>query len=949
MTGTFVGLLLTVLAGAGTALYRLVLRYRRSVARESQSFLRYIAGSVRLSVGRRVKKSLAAQFGVRRYAELKLATFPSRLYVPSVDDAAIDIDTAYVRLSLSGARHRVTDDALLADDIGAVLLFGDPGSGKSSLTKKLFRQACRQAYRRPDVHRLPVHVELRNLDWTAARTSGRDAGTWLREELFDLASRVEGTHDPLFTLDAWAGRNGLLVLLDGMDEVPERCLDFAIDAIRGLTTALRGRSTRTSVIVTARTQLRGALSRGFLGGMNAVYTVEPFTAADIFEFLRKWPYPQGRSGEAQRILNTLLEHRTLAEMCGNPLILSMYVAQDQRYARSPNLGSARLPDTRTDFYRTVIGELLVHRHSQQFGSGQGTTETRRAREELLGRIALDHLHAGDEPANSLSWRDAVATTRRLTGLPTETRAEAHLRALAVDTGVFTEERVGESFRFMHLTLCEYLAAVEASESGSPSFADLLDAVAQPDGSWSARLSEVVVFTTTLFKRSERLLALAELRSRGAPPDLVLRAARECQAYQSEVFRLCVADLRDHLAGVDVTRWDEDWFAALRLLITAVDEARRSERAADLDDTEVLLRALTGLDPRRLDRVFEMWLEFHPAESLATARLLERLDPDFDLTGRFVAAMDRVELLTHAISRVSTLADDHAHWTLLLAEAALITPLVAQRLSKEPPPAAAPRREETTWATTGAAKETLLGWVLSRAVEQFPTLLERTRRAVPRVGLLRAVPPGDVPELPTAATGVTAVRFARISLLVGVGGLLSLVLSALTSLSGTALAFGVVFPTSAAFTALIALAAMNATGVSLTLLNLSPRTPGNVPRYVLVSANGTTELYVSGSWTGPAQVSLDVLRERLRAEPLPTVCGNAGLDLRGMAPARQAVYLLTEVIKFERTAPLAGEWPTPRRAGAFRLLYLLALPQRYRRNVLMPSDLTSANPTAAASE
>ncbi|MEJ2858574.1 MULTISPECIES: hypothetical protein [unclassified Saccharothrix] len=101
-----------------------------------------------------------------------------------------------------------------------------------------------------------------------------------------------------------------------------------------------------------------------------------------------------------------------------------------------------------------------------------------------------------------------------------------------------------------------------------------------------------------------------------------------------------------------------------------------------------------------------------------------------------------------------------------------------------------------------------------------------------------------------------------------------------------------------------------------------------------------------SWTGPERVQPDTRRDRRRPEPLPTFYGQVGLDLRGMGPARQATYLLTGMVEFDRMVPLEGEWPAPRRRGAFRLLYVLALPKRYRPHVLIPHLLMSQSAVVA---
>lgn len=935
--------------GGVTPLVAFFRRYRRSVAREFQPFGGYLAGTMRLSVGRFVSTALARQFGVRRFAELKLENFDTHLFVPSVDDARIEIDTAYVRLSLSSmAEQRVPDEVLLADGTGSALLFGDPGSGKSSLTKKLFRQSCRQAYSAPAASRLPVHLELRTLDWHSAAGDGEEAGTWLRAELLRTASAVRGMHDPRFAIDAWSRRNGLFVLLDGLDEVPGNRLSFAVDAIRGLTASLRGESPRTKVIVTARTQLRGALPRGFLSGMNAVYELQPFSPADIFEFLRNWPYHRDRNEEAQRIFTTLLAYGTLAEMCGNPLVLSMYVAQDQRYANSENLQTVRLPDTRTEFYRSVVGELLQHRRSQQLGLGQGGSELRHRREELLGRIALDHLYRGDDPPNAISWRAAVATTRALGRHESDDEAEAYLRALSLDTGVFTEERIGESLRFIHLSLCEYLAAKEISESGEPGFADLVTAMLRPaDGQDTGRLAEVVVFTSTLLKRSERLPALAELTAQGAPPELVIRAVRECQAYGSAPFEASVDELETSLAATAPESWDAAWFGAVRLLVACFDELGR---LGGRNRTEDLLKRLTNDDPERFERLFGLWLRFSPAEAFTVAELFERVGDRFDQVERLLDAMDQNELLTYAVARVTDAAEDLTTWALLLAEAALRDRLVAETLHRLGSVGVGTRRDGGTWETAGAAANTLLGSVLTVATDGYETLDPNTRHAMSRVGVLA----GSTTPASTAgpagiwfsAGQVGLARAIALLALLAVAGLVAVFFAGVgfvVALVGASVAGGI-FATASADLGPVQGKRQGreqkaTTDMRKAMLNLGDSTLRPFPPSVRFVAAGdtTTTIYCRGH----DEEFIPQAEFLPRPLPLPTVVTtDVGLlvDLRGLSPQVQAVYLLDGAFPFAEG--FETDVPVPPRDGftLVRLLALLAAPGRYHRHVLLRNDV-----------
>ncbi|UOX92557.1 NACHT domain-containing protein [Amycolatopsis sp. FBCC-B4732] len=930
-------------------------RYRRSVAREFQPFGGYLAGTLRLSVGRLVSTALARQFGVRRFAELKLESFDTHLFVPSVDNARIEIDTAYVRLSLSRRTDlRVSDEDLLAGKTGSALLFGEPGSGKSSLTKKLFRQSCRQLYSVPATSRLPVHLELRTLDWHASGADGAEPGAWLRSELIRTASAVRGMHDPRFAIDAWSRRNGLFVLLDGLDEVPGNRLGFAVEAIRGLITSLRGETPHTKVIVTARTQLRGALPRGFLSGMNAVYELQPFSPADIFEFLRKWPYPRDRHEEAQRIFTTLLGHGTLAEMCGNPLVLSMYVAQDQRYANSENLQTVRLPDTRSDFYRSVVGELLQHRRAQQLGLGQGSSELRR-REELLGRIALDHLYRRDDPPNAISWRDAVATTRELGRHGSDDEAEEYLRALSLDTGVFTEERTGESLRFIHLSLCEYLAAKEISESGEPAFAELVATMLRPgEKQDTGRLAEVVVFTSTLLKRSERLPALAELSAQGAPPVLVIRAARECQAYGSASFSQSVDELQAVLAATEPEHWDAAWFGAVRLLVACFDEL------AQLDGwhrTDALLKRLTNDDPERFERLFGLWLRFSPADAFKVAELFERVGDRFDQIERLLDAMDQKELLTYAVARVTDAAEDLSSWALLLAEAALRDELVAVTLHGiDSARLSGARRGIVPWETVGVAANTLLGSVLTSATDQFEGADPNTRHALSRVGVLAGTNPLSTIGPDARWFWAGQVRRARTMALMVLLALVGFVLLFFNGAGVLLLTVGLLGAGTIYATALAHLrpptkrsrgARRAAAGTQRAMLSLQRPVVRRFPASIQFVAAGARVTTVYCRRRGEPVPDVGALP---RPMPLPTVVAtSAGLlvDLRGMSTHLQAAYLLGGAFPFVEASETDVAVPVPDRLALLRLIVLLAAPGRWHRHILLRNDLVHQDVEAAA--
>ena len=56
-------------------------------------------------------------------------------------------------------------------------------------------------------------------------------------------------------------------------------------------------------------------------------TLKSFSPSDIYEFLTRWPFKTKKTLHITRIYNELTDRPTLREMCTNPLILAMYVAE----------------------------------------------------------------------------------------------------------------------------------------------------------------------------------------------------------------------------------------------------------------------------------------------------------------------------------------------------------------------------------------------------------------------------------------------------------------------------------------------------------------------------------------------------------------------------------------------------------------------------------------------
>ena len=125
----------------------------------------YLIEGLMYWTGRLLIHSLAARFSLRRYCRLQLQKENQYVHVPSRNDIKLEIDKVFVNLTMEqqGDTGGIYDHATLLSAGPRIRVVGDPGSGKSSLVKRLFRDACREAVSRPSIFRFPVIVELKTL------------------------------------------------------------------------------------------------------------------------------------------------------------------------------------------------------------------------------------------------------------------------------------------------------------------------------------------------------------------------------------------------------------------------------------------------------------------------------------------------------------------------------------------------------------------------------------------------------------------------------------------------------------------------------------------------------------------------------------------------------------------------------------------------------------------
>jgi hypothetical protein len=665
-----------------TLLSVLLLLVLHRLGRFLRKWIAYILDWIFWTSSRFLRRSLSSRLTLRRYCRLELNSVASKfLQVPG--GPPLETDEVFVPLLLDEGRggDRGFSHSTLLEAGTRIRVLGDPGSGKSSLIKRVYRDACREALRSPKKARFPIRIELKDFVPPDHVVSEDALLEWGLEFL-----RTRATTAATFEMDecyvSYRDNGGLLLLLDGLDEVPGTAYDRTAKLTNIISTWLERKTDRNVVVLTMRTQLHRQVSSHFDATFPRALHIRSFTPNDIFRFLTQWPFEQRRAAsDINRIYSDLTDRPTLRDMCGNPLVLAMYVASDQRVS-----DPSELPETRTSFYSQVVDELLIARRGRQLGASHARTALRRQREEILARLALEHLLDVSEPANSLSWQSAVDIATNVLNQPERATVEGYLRDLSTQTGLFEEEREGESLRFIHLTFCEFLAAQEAAHGRSNGWSEVLAAhwrFQEDDGRQSqARLAEVIPFTAGLLSRVHLADTLRDVAELG-DSQIVARCFLETQGYDHEEWSGFAESELQKLAARPSDQWNTDWLTRLHLLSTAVRESERWAQASSSHATkttsEYLFRHLVGADERKLVRIFASYATNDPAASFRLAEvcgvdlLVER--PDL-----LVSACADPPFLALALERAER-ADAASRWPLIFAEAGLRFEIVAETLSE----------------------------------------------------------------------------------------------------------------------------------------------------------------------------------------------------------------------------------------------------------------------------
>jgi hypothetical protein len=361
----------------------------------------------------------------------KSASRPQQIETGETDG----VDTVRVDEAL-GARRRT-------------IVRGEAGSGKTTLLQWLAVSAARQVFSGPleDWNAcVPFFVRLRRF----ARTQLPAPEAWPAEIAPALVGDMPNgwVHEQLR-----AGR--ALVLIDGVDELPELRREDARDWLAGLVTAFPA----ARYLVTSRPP---AVAEDWLDSLTFSSTeLEPMGTRDIQSFIDHWHQAaedngasetdQAVSGDSADVRRLIREQPALHALATSPLLCAMLCALHRNRR-------AQLPRDRVQLYRIAL-DMLLERRDVERRISEDVDLSLREKELLLQALAYSLV------ANQVSDEDREAVIEifrnQLKSMPhVSSNAESVYRYLLTRSGLVREPSA-ERVDFIHRTFQEYLAAKEA--------------------------------------------------------------------------------------------------------------------------------------------------------------------------------------------------------------------------------------------------------------------------------------------------------------------------------------------------------------------------------------------------------------------------------------------------------------------------------------------------------
>ncbi|MEM8569126.1 MAG: NACHT domain-containing protein [Bacteroidota bacterium] len=322
-------------------------------------------------------------------------------------------------------------------------VLGAPGSGKSTFLRRIGLEALKGNTSNYEHHKIPVLIELKRFDSTEIRVEKQ-----IHEEF-----RTCGFPNPESFAKHALRKGKLLILLDGLDEVPNRNLTYVIREIEDFVSHYDN----NRFVVSCRT----AAYNNFLKSFRSI-SIADFDDNQIEQFIFNWFQSKldQESHTAQKCFTLLFhpENSAAKELAQTPLLLTFLCLV---YGRSQSF-----PNNRSTLYGKALNILLEEWISENRIERDPIYKGLYAdlEKELLAKIAYDNFKDGQLFFHKNSIKRQVSDFLADTlDVSKQLNSDAVLRAIEVQQGILVK-RAEDIYSFSHLTLQEYLVAFYISQS-----------------------------------------------------------------------------------------------------------------------------------------------------------------------------------------------------------------------------------------------------------------------------------------------------------------------------------------------------------------------------------------------------------------------------------------------------------------------------------------------------
>jgi energy-coupling factor transporter ATP-binding protein EcfA2 len=544
-------------------------------------------------------------------------------------DAHFLLDTveAFVPVRLVGSTGRPDDLASVISNHDRIVLQGQPGAGKSTITRYIALIMARAAVDKRRYGRLPQELlRLSPMFPLRVELSGCGAGQKVEDRI--LRSIDEDTPQ---LVQQKLEKEPILFLLDGLDEVTNaKRRNQVMDEICNLTYNYTQKGHR--FVVTTRSASYSHRTLG--GGGYGLYRVDELAVdqqeAMVRRYYRIWSTQSSATAaptmwheQANDLIDQLRNNQGLARLGSNPLLLAQICYL--------HFTSATLPSKRHEVYDRIIRHLVSRRD-------RPTPSETEHRVTLLGEIAIAMHQQQDQDWMSRETIEEILAQNHASGTsltrPSSSLAPATVDQIEKEWGILVQRASGASaaarYAFANMSFQEYLAAYAVYRKPHQYWPALRDRL--PDDRWE----EVMLLYAAMPPANQQnpLKSVVEM----------FRTLENADSFKvlCKTGRCLASDRTPPLP------WHDEVFQALR------------GRSYEEDESGVkALEVLCQIEPEGSDLILERVLgKSGPLDQEMIMRLLRRMDDSVarqHLRGIFMKALDERPKLSHRIHIAEALA------------------------------------------------------------------------------------------------------------------------------------------------------------------------------------------------------------------------------------------------------------------------------------------------------